>query len=478
MICKPLQIKDLSLIYPNKSCFCNFSAFVPYGSRIAIIGGNGCGKSSLLKIINSELNPSSGKIIVPKEISMGYVPQIIEDLTHLSGAQRFNAYLSQALRTKPDILLLDEPTNHLDASQGKSLIRMLKDYTGTLMIATHNVYLMDSVTETLWHIHEDSINIFSGNYTNYMRARENERYSLDQEIEQLNREKTKMHESLMKEQKRAKLSKIKGQNSIERRKWPRIVSKCKANRASKTAGNNKFKIAQQKEKLNLRLSNLHVQEIIVPNFLITGRNEGSKVLVSIREGELGYSHNGIILRKINLDIRSCERIAILGENASGKSTLIRGIMNDLLVIKGGQWNTIAREDIGYLDQHYNDLDPEMNPFDEIKKIQSSWASVEIRNYLSNFLFRKNEEVFLKIKYLSGGEKCRLSLAKLACQIPKLIILDEITNNLDRETKNHIIEVFKSFPAAIVIISHDDHFLNEIGIEKRYEINNGTLYEHI
>lgn len=478
MMYKPLQFKDLSLFYPNKSCFSNFYAFVPYGSRIAIIGRNGCGKSSLLKIINKELKASAGEIIISHEISMAYVPQIIEDLNHLSGAERFNAQLSRALRTDPDLLLLDEPTNHLDNFQRKSLIKMLKDYRGTLMIATHDIHLINSVAECLWHINEDSINIFSGSYGNYMREREKERHTLEQEIEHLNRKKTKMHESLMKEQKRAKQSKIQGQNSIERRKWPTIVSKSKANRASKTEGSNRLKIAQQKEKLNSKLSNLQPQEIIVPKFSIIGREQGNRILISIRDGRLGYHDKDPILRRINLDIRSCERIAILGENASGKSTLIKGMMNDSLIMKEGEWSTIKREDIGYLDQHYSDLDAELNPFEQIEKVSQNRTLVEIRNYLSDFLFRKHEEVFLETKYLSGGEKCRLSLAKLACQFPKLIILDEITNNIDLETKNHVIEVFKNFPAALLVVSHDDHFLNEIGIEKRYQIKKGTLYEHI
>lgn len=478
MMRKPLQFKDLSVFYPNKNCFSHFSAFVSHGSRIAIIGRNGCGKSTLLKMINNELTPTAGEIIIPDEISIGYVPQMIEDLAHLSGAKRFITHLLQALRKNPDVLLLDEPTNHLDVSHRKSLIRMLQDYSGTLMIATHDIHLINSVTEIIWHINENAIHIFSGNYDNYMRERESERCSLGQEREQLNRKKVKMHGSLMKEQKRAKQSKIQGQNSIKNRKWPTIVSKSKASKACKTADKNRAKISQQKEKINLKLSNLKYQEIIVPTFMITGRNEGNKILISIREGQLGYDENDAILRKINLDIRSCERIAILGENASGKSSLIRGIMNDALVIRNGQWSTIERKDIGYLDQHYNDLDPEMNPFEEIKKTRLNWTSIEIRNYLSDFLFRKNEEVFLQTKYLSQGEKCKLSLAKLACQIPKLIILDEITNNLDLETKTHIVEVLRHFPAAMVIVSHDAHFLSEIGIEKRYEIKEGILFEHI
>src|SRR4029079_4731890 len=121
-------------------------------------------------------------------------------------------------------------------------------------------------------------------------------------------------------------------------------------------------------------SNLQMQEIIVPRFSIIGRKEGDKVLISIREGQLGYCDNNAILRKINLDIRSYEKIAILGENASGKSTLIRGMMNDMFVIKKGQWVTIAKKDIGYLDQHYSDLEDEMNSFEEIERICPNWSS--------------------------------------------------------------------------------------------------------
>ena len=131
---KPIQIKDLALSFSHKECFENFNTQIHYGSKIAIIGRNGSGKSSLLKMINGTLEPSSGTIKIPNDVSLSYVPQQIESYDNLSGGEKLNMALTQALSEDPNLLLIDEPTNHLDKFNRKSLIRMLKNYQGTLIV--------------------------------------------------------------------------------------------------------------------------------------------------------------------------------------------------------------------------------------------------------------------------------------------------------------------------------------------------------
>ena len=144
-------------------------------------------------------------------------------------------------------------------------------------------------------------------------------------------------------------------------------------------------------------------------------------------------------------------MAIRGDNGSGKTTLIKAILNDPSVLKSGDWHVPNREDIGYLDQHYGTLDPHKTVTETIHGLVPTWAHGEIRKHLNDFLFRKNEEVNAFVKTLSGGEKVRLSLAQIAAKTPRLLVLDEITNNLDLETRDHVIQVLKEYPGAMLVI---------------------------
>ena len=162
-------------------------------------------------------------------------------------------------------------------------------------------------------------------------------------------------------------------------------------------------------------------------------------------------------------------MAITGDNGSGKSTLIKAILGDESVHKTGDWYVIKRENIGYLDQHYGTLNPHKTAFETIAALVPHLPHTEIRRHLNDFLFRKNEEVNALVSTLSGGEKARLSLAQIAAKTPKLLILDEITNNLDLETKEHVVQVLREFPGAMIVIFHEADFLKEIGISEVVDV---------
>ncbi|ETZ07374.1 nucleotide-binding protein ExpZ [Holospora obtusa F1] len=189
MIHKPIQIKNLQLSFPHKTYFDDFSVQVPYGSRIAIIGRNGCGKTTLLKILNGMVQPTSGDVLSAADVIIGFVPQIVEEFDSLSGGQRLNAAVTQALSLEPNVLLLDEPTNHLDRHNRKSLMRMLQSYPGTLIVVSHDTELLRHCIDTLWHIDDGQIRVFSGNYDDYIREIRKARSALEQEITRLDRQK-------------------------------------------------------------------------------------------------------------------------------------------------------------------------------------------------------------------------------------------------------------------------------------------------
>ncbi len=177
-----------------------------------------------------------------------------------------------------------------------------------------------------------------------------------------------------------------------------------------------------------------------------------------------------ILKQINLNIFGNERVAILGGNGSGKSTLIKAIMGNENIWREGEWLVPKPADIAILDQHYTNLPRENTVIGYVADIMPSWSHQECRTFLNKFLFRKNEEVNNQIKFLSGGELVRLSLATIALKEPKLLILDEITNNIDLTTREHIIQVLNSYPGAMVVISHDSIFLEQIKITGSYDIS--------
>lgn len=461
---KPIQIKDCELSFSHKTCFENFNCQIPYGSRVAIIGRNGSGKSTLLKMIAS---------ICGQDVVVGYVPQVIIDHTDLSGGQRLNKVVTEALSLDPNVLLLDEPTNHLDSRNRKSLMRMLQNYHGTLITVSHDKELLRHCTNTLWHIDNGKIHIFSGNYDDYMREIKLKRSSIEGELELLNRQKKDMQHKLMQEQQRSSKSKAKGQKSIDQRKWPTVVSHAKAGRAEETSGRKKSAIDKRKSDLDERLADLRLPEIIIPKFSLESSDTGRGVVIQISNGSVGYFEGKPILSGISLSLQSGERIAITGDNGSGKSTLIKAILGDESVCKTGEWHVIKREDIGYLDQHYGTLNPDKTVLETIADLVLAWSHAEIRRHLNDFLFRKNEEVNALVSTLSGGEKARLSLAQIAAKTPKLLILDEITNNLDLETKEHVAQVLWAYPGAMMIISHDGDFLEEIGINEVMDVGRFT-----
>jgi ATPase subunit of ABC transporter with duplicated ATPase domains len=212
-----------------------------------------------------------------------------------------------------------------------------------------------------------------------------------------------------------------------------------------------------------KLADLRLPEVIVPTFSLKPNDINSCMLVSITDGFVGYALDKPILSNIHLSLMSTDRLAITGDNGSGKSTLIKGILNDSALFTSGVWLMPERAEIGYLDQQYATLDSTKTVFETIHQLMPNPTHAEIRKHLNDFLFRKNEEVNLPVAKLSGGERVRLSLAQIGAKTPRLLILDEVTNNLDLETRNHVIEVLRLYPGAIIVISHDKDFLDQIGV---------------
>ena len=202
-------------------------------------------------------------------------------------------------------------------------------------------------------------------------------------------------------------------------------------------------------------------------------------MISVIDGSIQYKNQPMLITDININLSSGQHISINGNNGSGKSSLIKALMRCEDIITDGKWILpSAQTTIGYLDQNYATLNYNKSVFDNIADIAHGWDKEQIRQHLNDFLFRKNEEINALADTLSGGERARLSLCRIAANPPELLILDEITNNLDLETKEHMVQVLIEYPEAMIVISHEQEFLDAINIDCFYKINNNKLLDPI
>jgi ATPase subunit of ABC transporter with duplicated ATPase domains len=222
-------------------------------------------------------------------------------------------------------------------------------------------------------------------------------------------------------------------------------------------------------------ADLHkVKKIVVSFELLASRiHKSGDYVVSVRDGSVGYQNLPPLFMHINLHVGAGERVALQGDNGSGKSTLIKAICPVQGIVTNGEWQMPQSMFIGYLDQHYKILDPALSVLEILKAVHKV-PDVRLRTVLNDFLFRKNEEVNAVVSQLSGGEKALLALACIAVKQPALLVLDEITNNLDLQTREYVIQVLNQYPGSLVVISHDEDFLNHINLQGRYVIDNGAV----
>ncbi|MDR3551068.1 MAG: ABC-F family ATP-binding cassette domain-containing protein [Candidatus Babeliales bacterium] len=465
---KVITINDISLYSHDHPCFEHFSTQIHADKHIVIMGSNGAGKSSLLRIVQGIDSPTHGKVSIPQDLTFGYVPQTVTDHPELSGGQRFNKALSHAISLDPDVLCLDEPTNHLDIKNKRSLIGMLQRYQGTLIIISHDPDILTLDFDEIWHIDQGKITMFYGNYTQYLVEHDIKQQTSIAQREQLQKGKREVRKAIQQEQKRVASSKI--ANKYENDKM--LLSAMKAS-GDRTQGKNLKRLHGKQDKIQEKLAVNHIHDKIEPNFNLDAQKlSSSKAIVSITDGSCGYIQP--ILHDINLQILPTDRIAIIGDNGSGKSTFFKALLDDTSVTRQGDWIMPPQKAIGHLDQHYSNLNPALTVTEVIQEAAPDWDDRQVRKHLNDYLFHKPGQVTKKVSVLSGGEKARLSLAQIATQQPYLLLLDEITNNVDIETREHIIDVLSVYPGAMIIISHDQDFLQALEIETIYHIHNGTL----
>ena len=517
-----LSCNNISKAFVENTVLKNISFHVEERERAAIIGNNGAGKSTLLKIIMKELAPDEGEVIISKNKTIGYLAQhqnlignqsiyeellsVKEDiinlekrmrsieetmkhvdgdelsdlmdtytrLTHefelkngyaykseivgvlkglgfdendftkqtdkLSGGQKTRVALGKLLLTKPDIILLDEPTNHLDMESIMWLENYLLNYDGCVIIVAHDRYFLDKIVTKIIEIENASALVYNGNYTDFAQKKAMLRDA------QLNQQREIKHQ----EEVIAKLRSFNREKSIKRAE-------------SREKMLNKIEVIEKPMEYQASM-----------HFTLEPRVVSGNDVLSVRE--LKKSFNSLLLFvDLNFEIKRGERVAIIGKNGTGKTTILK-IINSILEADNGIIKLGSKVQIGYYDQEHNVLNMNKTVFDEISDEYPTLTNTEIRNVLAAFLFT-NDDVFKRIGDLSGGERGRVSLAKLMLSEANFLILDEPTNHLDIASKEILEQALASYTGTVLFVSHDRYFINKTAT-RILDLYNNNLVNYI
>ena len=362
----------------------------------------------------------------------------------LSGGQKTRVALGRLLLSKPDIILLDEPTNHLDMESISWLENYLLNYNGAVLIVAHDRYFLDKIVSKIIELDNGNATVFSGNYTDYASKKAILRNM--QLKEYLNQQREIKHQ----EEVITKLKQFNREKSIKRAE-------------SREKMLNKMEFVDKPEILNDKMDIKLEPNVISGNDVLTVDN-------------LTKGFDGTVLfDNICFQIKRGERVALIGSNGTGKTTILK-LINGIIPADSGSIYLGAKVNIGYYDQEHHVLDPDKTIFDEIRDAYPDLNNTQIRNTLAAFLFT-NEDVFKYIKDLSGGERGRVSLAKLMLSNANFLILDEPTNHLDITSKEILENALNSYTGTVLFVSHDRYFINSTAT-RIIELANKTVVNYI
>ena len=525
-----LSCKDISKSYGIRDVLKDITFSINEGDKVGIIGGNGEGKSTLFKIISKELSQDSGEIFIDKNRTIGYLTQhvdldlnntiydemnlvfkdlrniedrlhsleikmaepynednaayhekIIKDYTTLqdlyshkggytykgkisrvlkglgfleedfdkiintlSGGQKTRVSLCKLLLKNPDIILLDEPTNHLDLEAIEWLEEYLKNYKGTVLVISHDRFFLDAVTNNTFEVINGHVNCYNVSYTKFIDLRK-KNYEAQLKAYNLQQAEIKRQEAI-----------IEKFRSFNREKSIR-------------AAESREKALEKMDRLDAPDKEKEASKIQFEASVKSGHD-----VLHIENLAKSYGDNNLF-SNLNLDLKRGEKVALIGENGRGKTTLFKIILDNLnpdsgKVILGTNVN------VGYYDQEQSDLNLDKTILDEVWDEFPNLTTSKLRGALASFLFT-GDDVFKIINTLSGGEKCRINLLKLMLSKSNLLLLDEPTNHLDIMSREALEDALLSYDGTLMVISHDRYFLNKV-INRILELNENGIKEFL
>ena len=451
-----LLIEGLTKSVGSKVLFSNISFAINKGQRVALIARNGIGKSTLLDILMGKTDYDDGKITWRKDLKVKYLPQKlsndlaqqllgdkanIEEFSKLSGGQQKKLLLQQVLDDEPDILLLDEPTNHLDLET----VVWLEDYLGdkrvargerplTILMVTHDRYFLDSVCTDIFELDEHSLYTYHGNYAYYMEKRAERIETQNAEVEKArNLYRTELE-------------------------WMRRMPQARAHKAQYRIDSFyelEKKAKQQRTESDVRLA---VKSGYIGNKIFEAKDV-CKTYKSPRTGE-----EKVILQHFNYVFSRYEKLGIIGNNGTGKSTFIKLLLGEVPV-DSGSWDVGSTVKFGYYAQTGLKFDEGKKVIDIVRDIAEvvdlgNGQRMTASQFLQMFLFSPNQQYDFVSK-LSGGERQRLHLCTVLMRSPNFLILDEPTNDLDIPTLNVLEDYLKNFQGCLIVVSHDRYFMDRV-----------------
>ncbi|MCR5256159.1 MAG: ABC-F type ribosomal protection protein [Acetatifactor sp.] len=503
-----LSCNNISKTFIDNTVLSKVSFNLEDHEKAAIVGINGAGKTTLLKILVGQMNPDDGIVTLGKDKTFGYLSQVnpvnsensilnellstqnnliqleeelsqyetkmnalegksleeainkYTELSHLfeslggyvykseitgilkglgftedefekkvqtlSGGQKTRVALAKILLTKPDLIILDEPTNHLDLNSIKWLENYLLNYNKAVLIVSHDRYFLDRIATKIIEIDLGKSTVFSGNYSDYAYKKEQLRHS------ELNAYLNQQREIKHQEQVIEKLKSFNREKSIKR--------------------------AESREKMLNKIEVLDKPTEVKSDMklTLTPHTVSGKDVLDVKDLSKSFGDH-VLFKNVSFEIKRGEHVAIIGDNGTGKTTLLK-ILNEIIQADSGEFRLGTNVEIGYYDQDHQVLSGEKQLFEEISDDYPYLTNTEIRNVLAAFLFT-GDDVFKQINKLSGGERGRLSLAKLMLSNANFLILDEPTNHLDIMSKEILEDALNNYEGTVLYVSHDRYFIN-------------------